>query len=583
MRRPRFALVLVSALALAAGAIVSRADSAYALSPGVTTIDTYAGGGTGGAGGDPKDAALGFPYDVAVNAQGHVFVSDIAGQIYKIADGAITKIAGLNPPVNCPCTYAPDGSLATSAMLWRPTGIAADADDNVYVAQEFACTVSKIGAAGIVTTVAGQFPCSSDIANDGSATSANVWFPTGLALTPNGDLYIAEYDACRVRKVSNGLISTVAGHVHFDANGWCSSSGDGGIATDANLGIARDVAVAADGSLYIAEPCNVRKVEGGVITTVAGPSPDPTTGQTRCGYNGDGPASTTTLNDIYGISTDASGNLIIADTANCLIRKLSNGTITTIAGNIDRRGGPVSNPWPYNACGFDGDGGPATSAQLGASWAGPAGATPDDSGNLFIADSSNARIRVVSRDVDADGVPASDDNCPVAANSGQADADEDGLGDACETSVTATDPLNPDTDGDGCADGEEYIGTNVSHLFGGDRDPASPWDFFDVPVPALGMAPASSRDRTILLSDVLAIVAYIGTTRGAGANGSGLRYDSDIDQDGQPDGSEYDRTPYATFGGALRWWRAGPPDGSVTLQDALVALGAIGDSCRLPP
>ncbi len=142
--------------------------------------------------------------------------------------------------------------------------------------------------------------------------------------------------------------------------------------------------------------------------------------------------------------------------------------------------------------------------------------------------------------------------------------------DACLTIVSGT----QDTDGDGCTDAQE-LGT--SHIYGGDRDPTNPWDFFDVPVPALNPADTSGhRDHSVAINDVIAILAYIGAAIGRGANGTGVLYTSDLDADGVADGREYDRTPSAD---PSKPWRSGPPDGAVTIKDAMVELNQVGDRC----
>jgi uncharacterized protein (TIGR03437 family) len=185
-----------------------------------------------------------------------------------------------------------------------------------------------------------------------------------------GNLYIADTSNNRVRKVSaSGMISTVAG------TGSSGYSGDGGPATSAQLNEPFGVAVDASGNLYIADTYNnrVRKVStSGIITTVAGNG--------SVGYSGDGgPGASARLNNPYAVTVDASGNLYIVDSDNCRVRKLSGaGTITTVAGN--------------GAFGYSGDGGPATSAALG----GPEGVAVSANGNLYIADSSNGRIRLVA-------------------------------------------------------------------------------------------------------------------------------------------------------------------------------------------
>jgi uncharacterized protein (TIGR03437 family) len=186
-----------------------------------------------------------------------------------------------------------------------------------------------------------------------------------------GNLYIGDSNSNRIRKVTNGVITTVAG------DGTWGYSGDNGPATSAQLSGAWGVAVDSAGNLYIADRMNnrIRKVSNGVITTVAGNGTP--------GFSGDnGPASNAQLNGPYGVAVDSAGNLYIADTLNFRVRKVSNGVITTVAGSglTSPAGG-----------GFGGDYGPATSARLN----NPSGVAVDSAGNLYIADTGNDRIRVL--------------------------------------------------------------------------------------------------------------------------------------------------------------------------------------------
>jgi uncharacterized protein (TIGR03437 family) len=177
-------------------------------------------------------------------------------------------------------------------------------------------------------------------------------------------LYIADTDNARIRKVSNGVITTVAG------NGTHGYGGDYGPATSAQLGSPYGVAVDPVGSLYIADTyCNcIREVSNGVITTVAGNG--------TAGFSGDGgPATRAELQQPWGVAVDAAGSLYIADLDNLRIRKVSSGVITTVAGGGDQFG----------------DNGPATGAQLAG-----AGVAVDSAGNVYIADNGNNRIRLLT-------------------------------------------------------------------------------------------------------------------------------------------------------------------------------------------
>ena len=225
--------------------------------------------------------------------------------------------------------------------------------------------IRKISASGIITTVAGygQYGFFGD---GGPATLAALSLPEAVAVDASGNLFIADTNSGRIRKVSvAGTITTVAG-------GGSAGLGDGGLATSASLDTPSGVAVDASENLFIADHDRIRKVSAsGIITTIAGNGIN--------GFSGDGgPATLAQLSGAWGVAVDASGNLFIADTGNNRIRKVSvSGMITTVAGS--------------NVGAFGGDGGPATSAFL---W-NPFGVTVNAGGDLFVADTNNNRIRKV--------------------------------------------------------------------------------------------------------------------------------------------------------------------------------------------
>jgi len=272
----------------------------------------------------------------------------------------ITTIAGTGT-----AGFSGDGGQATSAQLTNPRGVAVDAQGNVYIADEPAQRVRKVSG-GNISTVAGTGTAGFS-GDGGQATSAQLKNPIDVAVDAQGNLYIADTLNNRIRKVSGGNISTVAG------TGTAGSTGDGGQATSAQLNNPYGIAVDAQGNLYIADTLNnrIRKVSGGNISTVAGSG--------TAGYSGDGGQATSAqLNSPFDVAVDGQGNLYIADGANNRIRKVSGGIISTIAGT--------------GTAGFSGDGGQATSAQLKA----PFSVAVDAQTNLYIADYGNSRIRRVS-------------------------------------------------------------------------------------------------------------------------------------------------------------------------------------------
>jgi sugar lactone lactonase YvrE len=333
-------------------------------------ITTAAGGGSGGDGREATRSIVVLPWAVAADGRADLFIADPAE--YRIrrvdsASGIITTAAGDGNP-----GFSGDGGPAGSASLY-PKGVAVDSSGNLFIADTDNNRIRRVDAAtGDISTVAGNgtYGYSGD---GGLATDADLDYPYGVAVDSSGNLFIADSDNDRIRRVDavTGIITTVAG----DGN-W-GFSGDGGPATSASLNWPLGVALDTHGNLFIADTGNnrIRRVDAitGIITTVAGDSIE--------GFSGDGgPATSASLNAPYGVALDAFGNLFIADSSNCRVRRVDavTGIITTVAGNGN---------W-----GFSGDGGPATSASL----SGPFGVTVDALGNLFMADYYNNRVRKVA-------------------------------------------------------------------------------------------------------------------------------------------------------------------------------------------
>ena len=322
-------------------------------------IATVVGNGFEGFSGDNGpaiSAQLNAPGALAVDSAGNLFIADTwNNRIREVSNGVITTVAG-----NGSLAFGGDNGPATGAQL-TAAGLAVDSAGNLYIADSYNSRIRKVSN-GVITTVVGNgtFAFGGD---NGPATSAQLQ-AEGVAVDSAGNLYVI--GGSRVRKVSNGVITTVAG-------GGFSLGGDNGPATSAQFNSPGALAVDSASGLYIADGYRVRKVSNGVIATVAGNGTN--------GSSGDnGPATSAQLR-AGSLAVDSAGNLYIADTLNNRIRKVSNGVITTVAGN----GSP----------GFGGDNGPATSAQLYY----PGGIVLDSAGSLYIADTYNSRIRKVANGV----------------------------------------------------------------------------------------------------------------------------------------------------------------------------------------
>jgi sugar lactone lactonase YvrE len=341
-----------------------------------------------------------------VDGSGNLYIGDTNNsRVRKVSakDGTITTMAETGVAGS-----GGDGGLAVNAQLFSPRGVAVDQSGNVYVADANGVRIRRISPNGIINTVAGNGTVGYS-GDGGSATAAQISSPSSVTVDSVGNLYIADFGNNRVRKVSlpSGLITTVAG------NGSFNYSGDGGPATNAQVGYPVGTAVDGLGSVYFADFKNqrIRKVSStGTITTIAG------TGGT--GSSGDGgPATAAQLNlGFYGrLVIDFRGNLYFIDSGNNRVRKISpDGFISTVVGT--------------GTCGYSGDGGPAVVARI----CGLSDLAIDSKGSLYIGDSGTQTNAGRVRKVTSDGVIST-----VAGSGPPGDTGDGGLATAAQIVASA--------------------------------------------------------------------------------------------------------------------------------------------------
>jgi sugar lactone lactonase YvrE len=384
------------------------------------TISTFAGTGIAGFSGDgglAKNAMLNTPNDLRFDAAGDMLVSDGGNNRIRKIDptGVISTIAG-----NGLAGFSGDGGPALQAELNLPWGLALDAAGNIFLSDVLNLRVRKIDTAGNISTIAGNGIAGYNGDNI-PAILAELNFVRQVAVDSQGNVYLADLMNHRVRKVdTSGTITTFAG------TGMNGFSGDGGPATQANIGNPRGLLISGN-FLYIsnAGAAHIRRVNfqpPNIINTFAG---------LMLGYDGDGnPPLLTDFNGPTGMMFMANGSLLVADQQNARLRLVTAAVTSTLAGGFvgdNRRGrlavltapenfgfdsagnyyiaeyggqrirmldagsGQITTIAGNGTSGYSGDGGSATQAQL---WA-PQGVAADNLGNIYIADTFNAVIRKV--------------------------------------------------------------------------------------------------------------------------------------------------------------------------------------------
>jgi sugar lactone lactonase YvrE len=341
-----------------------------------SVVTTLAGSppGTVSEDGPAVSARFANPSGIVVDPSGNLFVTDQGANTIRMITpaGVVTTLAG-----TAGVTGHVDGTGA-SAMFSGPTGIALSSNGNLIVADTGNNTIRQVTPGGVVTTIAGT--AGTVGTQDGAGSSAQFDSPGGVAVDANGNIYVCDSRNNVIREITPaGVVSTLAGTATPDnyifGNGPVSADGTGAAAAFANpVGIAID----ADGNLYVTETqsSTIRKIApGAVVTTIAG-----TPGLQYYESYGDVDSTsgdTARFRSPVGIAVDGNGNVFVADTGNNAVRKIApNGAVTTLAGGLPG----------FGNVGQDGTGSRAQ-------FFGPSGVAVASSGSLFVADSGNQTIR----------------------------------------------------------------------------------------------------------------------------------------------------------------------------------------------
>jgi sugar lactone lactonase YvrE len=302
-----------------------------------------------------------YPFGVAVDAAGNVYVGCEDGTILEISTvGAVTTLAGTINALG-----SADG-VGAAAQFSGTTGLATGSAGNVYVADVNNAEIRKITSTAVVSTLAGLAPQPGS--TDGTGRIARFNYPQGIAADAAGNMYVADNINSTIRKITAaGVVSTLAGVARKPGT---SDS----IPGPAQFATPRGMAVDSTGNVYVADSGNVtiRKItSAGQVTTLAG-----TPGTT--GSSNGTSATTATFGNPTGIAVDSAGNVYVADTGNNMVRKVSGGQVTLLAGSTTGQPGSAN-----------GNGGSA-GFKL------PTAVATDSAGNVYVADSGNATIRKIS-------------------------------------------------------------------------------------------------------------------------------------------------------------------------------------------
>ncbi|MFY8035401.1 MAG: hypothetical protein ACOVMN_12835, partial [Flexibacteraceae bacterium] len=338
------------------GTCTSAASDEFVVDLNVTNyeVSTFAGSGTAAfADGTGTAASFNRPYGVATDATGNIYVADfVSNRIRKMSpSGVVTTLAGSG-------AFGATNGPGTSASFYFPMAVAVDAAGNVYVADYNNNRIRKVSSTGVVSTLAGSGTAGYA---DGTGTTAIFRGPRGIAVDAAGNVYVADADNHRIRKVSPaGVVTTLAG------SGTASFAD--GTGTAASFNFPNGLALDASGNIYVADESNnrIRKISpAGVVTTFAG--------STSFG-NSNGIGTNARFTNPTGVAVDLAGNVFVADRGNNRIRKISPaGLVTTVAGS--------------------GSSGSANGIGTAASFNSLSGVAVDAAGNVYVADLSNNLIR----------------------------------------------------------------------------------------------------------------------------------------------------------------------------------------------
>ncbi len=304
-------------------------------------------------------STFGFPDGVAMDTSGNIYVGDSNNQLIRIitSGGIVSTVAG-----QAGVTGHANGN-GTSASFYYPYGVAVDSTGNVYVADTSNSLIRIIGSGAAVSTLTGQAGVTGSL--NGPATAALFSYPSGVAVDSSGNIYVADTDNHFIRKfLPGGDVTTLAGQAGVTG----SSNGPG---SASSFYYPNGVAVDSSGNVYVADTSNslIREIApDGTVSTLAG----------QAGVTGsmNGSVASASFSFPDGVAVDNYGNVYVADTGNQLIRKITSGTVSTLAGQA----GTVGHA--------DGTG-------TGASFNYPQGIAVDSAGNVYVADTGNSLIRKI--------------------------------------------------------------------------------------------------------------------------------------------------------------------------------------------